>query len=156
MLLAWLGYVAFAADIHGKGVRPNSPEEAAAAATLYKIDRKLLRDRVKAGLEELCRQKNIYPERIAAIGYCFGGTAVPELARSGADLNGIVSFHGGLDTPNPQDAEIIRTKILALHGADDPFVPPEQVKQFQDEMRGENADWQLVKYSKAVRSFTNP
>ena len=154
--LARLGYVAFAADIYGKGVRPNTPKEAAAMATLYKTDRDLLRERVKAGLEELRRQENTDPGRIAAIGYCFGGTAVLELARSGADIKGIVSFHGGLDTPNPQDAKNIRTKVLVLHGADDPFVTPEQVKSFEDEMRGGNVDWQLVKYSKAVHSFTNP
>jgi dienelactone hydrolase len=154
--LARLGYVAFAADIYGRGVRPNNPNDAAATAAIYKNNRSLLRERVKAGMEELRRQDGVDPERIAAIGYCFGGTAVLELARSGADIKGVVSFHGGLDTPNPQDAKNIRSKVLVLHGADDPFVPPEQVKVFEDEMRGGNVDWQLVKYSKAVHSFTNP
>ncbi|CAG4884611.1 Dienelactone hydrolase [Georgfuchsia toluolica] len=154
--LARLGYVAFAADIYGKGVRPNNPKDAAATATLYKTDRNLLRERVKAALEELRHQGNTDPGRIAAIGYCFGGTTVLELARSGADIKGIVSFHGGLDTPSPQDAKNIRAKVLVLHGADDPFVTSEQVKSFEDEMRGGNVDWQLVKYSKAVHSFTNP
>ena len=154
--LARLGYVAFAADIYGKGVRPNNPKEAAATAAIYKNDRGLLRERVKAGMEELRRQQNTDPGRVAAIGYCFGGTTVLELARSGADIKGVVSFHGGLDTPNPQDAKNIRAKVLALHGADDPFVTPEQVKLFEDEMRSGNVDWQLVKYSKAVHSFTNP
>jgi dienelactone hydrolase len=154
--LARLGYVAFAADIYGKGVRPNNPQEAAATAAIYKNNRGLFRARVKAGLEELRRQEGVDPGRVAAIGYCFGGTAVLELARSGADVEGIVSFHGGLDTPTPQDAKNIRARVLALHGADDPFVPSEQVKMFEDEMRGGNVDWQLVKYSKAVHSFTNP
>lgn len=154
--LARLGYVAFAADIYGKGVRPSSPKDAAATAAIYKNDRALFRQRVKAGLEELRRQEGVDPGRTAAIGYCFGGTAVLELARSGADMKGVVSFHGGLDTPNPQDAKNIRAKVLVLHGADDPFVPPEQVKAFEDEMRAGNVDWQLVKYSKAVHSFTNP
>lgn len=154
--LARLGYVAFAADIYGKGVRPINPKDAAATAAIYKNNRSLLRERVKAGLEELRRQEGVDPGRIAAIGYCFGGTAALELARSGADVKGIVTFHGGLDTPNPQDAKNIRSKVLALHGADDPFVPPEQVKAFEDEMRGGNVDWQLVKYSRAVHSFTNP
>lgn len=154
--LARLGYVAFAADIYGKGVRPNNPKDAGATAAIYKNDRALLRERVKAGLEELHRQEGIDPGRIAAIGYCFGGTTVLELARSGADVKGVVSFHGGLDTPSPQDAKNIRAKVLVLHGADDPNVPAEQVKAFEDEMRGGNVDWQLVKYSKAVHSFTNP
>jgi dienelactone hydrolase len=154
--LARLGYVAFAADIYGKGVRPNNPKDAGATAAIYKNDRTLLRERVNAGLEELRRQQGIDSGRIAAIGYCFGGTTVLELARSGADVKGIVSFHGGLDTPSPQDAKNIRSKVLALHGADDPYVPAEQVKAFEDEMRGGNVDWQLVKYSKAVHSFTNP
>ena len=155
-LLARLGYVAFAADIYGKGVRPGNPKEAGATAAIYKQDRALLRERVKAGLNELHRQERTDPNRLAAIGYCFGGTTVLELARAGSDVKGVVSFHGGLDTPTPLDAKGIRTKVLVLHGADDPFVPPEQVKAFEDEMRGGNVDWQLVKYAKAVHSFTNP
>ena len=154
--LARLGYVAFAADIYGKGVRPNNSKEAAATAAIYKNNRSLLRERVKAALEKLRHQEGVDPERIAAIGYCFGGTSVLELARSGANIKGVVSFHGGLDTPSPQDAKNIRSKVLVLHGADDPFVPPEQVEAFEEEMRGGNVDWQLVKYSKAVHSFTNP
>ncbi len=155
-MLAKLGYVAFAADIYGKGVRPDNPKDAATTAGIYKSNRGLLRERVNAGLEELRQQKQTDSGRIAAIGYCFGGTSVLELARSGADVKGIVSFHGGLDTPTPQDAKNIRSKVLALHGADDPYVPAEQVKAFEDEMRGGNVDWQLVKYAKAVHSFTNP
>lgn len=154
--LARLGYVAFAADIYGKGVRPGNPKDAAATAAIYKNDRGLFRARVNAALEQLRRQKGVDPTRLAAIGYCFGGTAVLELARSGANIKGVVSFHGGLDTPTPDDARNIRTQVLALHGADDPFVPAEQVKAFEDEMRAGNVDWQLVKYSKAVHSFTNP
>ncbi|MDA8095310.1 MAG: dienelactone hydrolase family protein [Betaproteobacteria bacterium] len=153
--LARLGYVAFAADLYGKGVRPDNPADAAATANIYKNDRVLLRARVRAGLEELCRQENVDPARIAAIGYCFGGMAALELARSGADLKGVVSFHGALDTPTPQDAKNIHAKVLALHGADDPWVPPAQVAQFEEEMRTGNVDWQLVKYAKAVHSFTN-
>ena len=154
--LARLGYVAFAADIYGKGVRPNNAKEAAATSKIYMSDRALLRERAKAALEKLRSQEGVDPGRIAAIGYCFGGTAVLELARSGSDIKGVVSFHGGLDTPNLQDAKKIRAKVLVLHGADDPFVPYEQVKIFEDEMRFGNVDWQLVKYSKAVHAFTNP
>lgn len=154
--LARLGYAAFAMDIYGKGVRPADAKEAAALATIYKTDRGLMRERVKAGLEALRGQEGVDPRRIAVIGYCFGGTAALELARSGADILGVVTFHGGLDTPNPEDGKNIRGKVLALHGADDPFVPPEQVAAFEAEMRAAKLDWQLVKYSNAVHSFTNP
>jgi dienelactone hydrolase len=93
---------------------------------------------------------------MAAIGYCFGGTTVLEIARSGAELAGVVSFHGGLATPNPDDAKNVKGKILVLHGADDPFVPPKQVIAFQEEMRNAGMDWQMVSYGGAVHSFTNP
>ncbi|HSM93030.1 MAG TPA: dienelactone hydrolase family protein [Anaeromyxobacteraceae bacterium] len=154
--LAALGYVAFAADVYGKGVRPATPKEAAALAGRYKADRALLRARLQAALAELRRQPGVDPAKIAAIGYCFGGTGALELARSGADLLGVVSFHGGLDTPTPGDAKNIKAKVLALHGADDPFVTEAAVKGFEDEMRAAKVDWQLVKYSGAVHGFTNP
>ena len=95
------------------------------------------------------------PTRIAAIGYCFGGTTVLELARSGADIAGVVSFHGGLSSPTPGDAKNIKAKVLALHGADDPNVPPKEVAAFEDEMRQAGVDWQLVAYGGAVHSFTD-
>lgn len=155
--LARLGYVAFCADIYGRGIRPVTAEASAKEAAKYRgTDRTLLRARAQAGLDELRRQPVVDPDRIAAIGYCFGGTAVLELARSGADLRGVVSFHGGLDTPNPADARKIKAKILALHGADDPHVPPSQVAAFEDEMRKGGVDWQLIIYGGAVHSFTNP
>jgi dienelactone hydrolase len=154
--LAKLGYVAFGADIYGQGVRPASGPDAAAVAGRFKSDRALLRSRVLAGLEELRGNPRVDPARLAAIGYCFGGTAVLELARSGADLAGVVSFHGGLDTPTPQDAKNIKCKVLALTGGDDPHVPPAQVQAFEDEMRQGGVDWQVVAYGGAVHSFTNP
>ncbi|MFZ5998637.1 MAG: dienelactone hydrolase family protein [Nitrospirota bacterium] len=154
--LAKLGYVAFAADIYGKGVRPKNEKEAAAQANIYKSDRPLMRARVKAGLETLRKHDLTDTRRIAAIGYCFGGTTVLELARSGEDINGVVSFHGGLDTPNPGDAKNIKAKVLALHGADDPFVPMKDVLAFQDEMRKGGVDWHMVICGNAVHSFTNP
>ncbi|MBJ6724502.1 dienelactone hydrolase family protein [Geomesophilobacter sediminis] len=155
--LAAMGYVAFAADIYGKGVRPATPELAAKEAAKYRgPDRTLIRARAQAGLDQLARFPQTDPKRLAAIGYCFGGTAVLELARSGADVLGTVSFHGGLDTPNPADASRIRGKVLALAGADDPIVPPPQVAAFQQEMRNAKVDWQMNLYGGAVHSFTNP
>src|ERR1043166_5696508 len=154
--LARMGYIAFAADIYGKGVRPKNPKEAGELAGKYKGDRGLLRARVLAALDVLKKNERVDKKRIAAIGYCFGGTTVLELARSGAEIAGVVSFHGGLDNPNPADARNIKCKVLVLHGADDPFVPSEQVAAFEDEMRKAGVDWQLVKYSGAVHAFTNP
>ena len=152
--LAALGYVAFAADVYGKGVRPANQQEAGALAGKYKGDRALLRSRVAAGLAELKRQPLVDERRVAAIGYCFGGTAVLELARSGADVAGVVSFHGGLDSPSPADGKNIRAKVLVLHGADDPFVPAADIAAFQQELRQAGVDWQMVYYSGAVHSFT--
>lgn len=154
-MLAKLGYVAFAADIYGKGIRPSAQQEAAKTAGIYKNDRPLLRARAQEGLNELKKQQYVDPGRIAAIGYCFGGTTVLELARDGADVKGVVSFHGGLSTPTPQDAKNIKSRVLALHGADDPFVKPDEVAAFQEEMRKGGVDWQFVAYGNAVHSFTN-
>lgn len=154
--LASLGYIAFAIDMYGKGVRPKNAEEAAAQAGIYRADRRLMRARANVGLEVLTRHELTDTQHIAAMGYCFGGGTVLELARSGADMVGVVSFHGNLDTPTPADARNIKGKVLALHGADDPFVPAEQVRAFQEEMRKAGVDWQLVAYGGAVHSFTDP
>jgi dienelactone hydrolase len=154
-MLAKLGYNVFAADIYGKGVRPKNFQEAGSMATKYKSDRPLLRSRVQAALAVLAGNGMTDPKRIAAIGYCFGGTTVLELARSGADVSAVVSFHGGLNTPTPTDAKNIKAKVLALHGADDPNVPPAEVAAFEEEMRQAHVDWQLVAYGGAVHSFTD-
>ncbi len=154
--LAELGYIAFAADIYGDGKIAANREDAGKLAGSYKNDRPLLRARVAAGLATLKAQPGVTGDKIAAIGYCFGGTAVLELARSGADIAGVVSFHGGLDTPTSQDAKNIRAKVLALHGADDPYVPADQVAAFENEMRQAGVDWQLIVYGGAVHGFTNP
>ncbi len=154
--LAKLGYVAFAVDIYGRGIRPQTAEEAAAQAGIYRADRPLMRRRITAGLDWLKQNKLVDPGRIAAIGYCFGGGVVLELARSGAAVAGVVSFHGNLDTPHPEDAGNIKAKVLVLHGADDPYVGPEKVTAFENEMREAGVDWQLNMYGGAVHSFTNP
>ncbi len=154
--LAKLGYVALAADIYGKGVRPANAQEAAREAGKFKKDRALLRARATAALDALRADPLVDPRKIAAIGFCFGGTTVIELARSGADVAGVVSFHGGLDSPNPADGKSIKAKVLALHGADDPNVSAADLAAFEDEMRKGGVDWQLVEYGGAVHSFTNP
>jgi len=154
--LAQLGYVAFCADIYGKGIRPNNPQEAGSLAGKYKADRALLRARVAAGLEVLKQNQFADAEKIAAIGYCFGGTTVIELARNGSYIKGAVSFHGGLDSPTPADGKNIKCKVLACHGADDPFVSAKDLAAFESEMRDNKVDWQLISYGGAVHSFTQP
>ncbi len=154
--LAALGYVAFCADIYGKGVRPKDTSEAGALAGKYKGDRALLRARVNAGLDTLEKNELVDTSRVAAIGYCFGGTTVIELARSGANIAGVVSFHGGLDSPTPADGKNIKGKVLVLAGADDPFQKPEDLTAFESEMRDSKVDWQIVFYGGAVHAFTQP
>lgn len=152
--IASLGYAVFAADIYGKGVRPKSPEEAGQLSGKYRNDRKLFRERLQLGLQTLRSQDQVDTDRIVAVGYCFGGTGVLELARAGADVAGVVSFHGGLDSPNPDEGKNIKAKVLVLHGADDPYVKAEDLAAFENEMRTHKIDWQLVKYGGAVHSFT--
>lgn len=155
-MLAKLGYFAFAVDIYGKGIRPDNPQDAGKIAALYKTDRKLMRSRILSALEELKNQILADKNNIAAIGYCFGGTVALELARSGADIKGVVSFHGGLDNPDPSSTTFVKAKILVCQGGADPFVPAEQVKQFEEEMNNAGADYKIISYDGAVHSFTNP
>jgi dienelactone hydrolase len=155
-MLAQMGYVAFCADIYGKGIRPTTPQEAGAQAGKYKGDRQLLRERVNAALDELKSNDLVEKNHVAAIGYCFGGTTVIELARSGADLNGVVSFHGGLDSPTPADGKNIKCKVLVLAGANDPFQKPDDLAAFEKEMRDSGVDWQMTSYGGAVHAFTQP
>jgi len=155
-MLAKLGYFAFAADIYGKGVRPANQEEAGKEASKYKMDREMLRKRINAAFDEMKKHKLVNTSKIAAIGYCFGGMCALELGRSGADIKGIVSFHGTLDTPNPGDAKNIKAKILICQGGDDPFVPAKQVSAFKEEMDNANVDYTIISYNGAVHSFTNP
>lgn len=154
-MLAELGYNVFAADIYGQGIRPQPPA-AGTEAGKYKGDRKLYRARMLAALDLLKADKLTDTGKIAAIGYCFGGTGVLELARAGTAIAGVVSFHGGLDSAPDMVAEAgkIPAKILVLHGADDPFVPAEQIAALQKEMTAAKADWQMVYYSNAVHAFT--
>lgn len=156
-MLAELGYNVFAADIYGKGVRPQPPESGKEAGK-YKADRTLYRARLMAALDLLKADERTNPTKIAAVGYCFGGAGVLELARAGTDIAGVVSFHGSLDAATGMTAAAgkVPAKILVLHGAADPYVPAEQVAAFQKEMTDAKADWQMVFYSDAVHSFTHP
>jgi len=152
--LAELGYNVLVADVYGKGVRPQPPA-AGQEAGKYKKDRALLRSRLTAALDVLKQDARTNAARLAATGYCFGGTSVLELARSGADLKGVVSFHGGLDSPTPADGKNIKGKVLALHGADDPYVPAKDVAAFEKELKDAKVSYQLIKYPGAVHSFTH-
>jgi dienelactone hydrolase len=154
--LAEMGYVAFAVDMYGKGVRPQNREEASTQATIYRSDRDLMRDRVTAGLKVLLGNEFCEKNKVAAIGYCFGGGTALELARSGADISGVISFHGNLDTPDPEIAKNITCKVLVCHGADDPYVSQESIDGFYKEMKKAKVDYQLIAYSGAVHAFTNP
>ncbi len=154
--LAELGYVAFALDIYGKGIRPDNIQAAGAKAGEFKSNRGLYRRRLLLGFDQLKAVQATDQEKLGAIGYCFGGTGVLELARAGAKVNGVVSFHGGLDSPSPEDGKNIQSKILVLHGADDPFVPESDIEAMKKEFTNAKVDWQMVYYSNTVHSFTQP
>jgi dienelactone hydrolase len=159
-LIADMGYVVFVADLYGKGVRPSNAQEAGAAAGKVKGDRTLMRTRMQRAMQELHTQTaKIAPKlaksNVAALGFCFGGTAALELARSGAPIKAAISFHGGLDSPLKYDSKAVQARVLALHGADDPYVPPAEVQAFEQEMRTGGIDWELVSYGGAVHSFTD-
>ena len=151
--LAALGYVAFAADMYGKGVRPQTHEEAGKQAGIYKSDRALMRGRIRSAYELLKEHPLVDSAKIGAIGYCFGGTTVLELARSGADVKGVVSFHGDLSTPQPADAKNIKGKVLVEQGGADNFTLP-GVEAFKKEMADAGVDMRLDSYEGVVHSFT--
>ncbi|MGC9453710.1 MAG: dienelactone hydrolase family protein [Phycisphaerae bacterium] len=154
--LASLGYVAFAVDMYGDGVVAETAQQARELSAPFRSDRELMRRRVRAGLTAVCDHPRVDGDRVGAIGYCFGGTVVLELARSGADVNAVVSFHGGLSTPDADDAKDIRASVLVCSGADDRSVPMSQVAAFVEEMRAGGVDYQVVLYGGAVHAFTNP
>ena len=157
--LAGQKYVILVADVYGVGNKPKDAAGAGKIAGALKGDRPLLRARVNKALEVLLAQAKSAPldvKRVGAIGFCFGGTTALELARSGANIAGVVSFHGGLSSPKPDDAKAIKARVLALTGADDPSVPPDEVKAFEDEMRNAKVDWELTSYGNTVHSFTDP
>ncbi|MBI3099010.1 MAG: dienelactone hydrolase family protein [Planctomycetes bacterium] len=153
-MLAQMGYIAFALDMYGKGVFAKSHDEAAKLSGAHFNDRKLMRERAATGLAVLTGHRLCDPGRVAAIGYCFGGTTVLELARSGAELAAVVSFHGILSTPHPEDAKKIKAKVLICHGAEDGFIPEKDIAAFHKEMKDAGVDYQFIAYGGAVHSFT--
>ena len=154
--LAQMGYIAFALDMYGNGVTAADPEGAKALVAPFYGNRKFLRSRAAAGLKVLTDQTLVDPQRIAAIGYCFGGTVALELARAGAPLVGVVAFHGDLSNPTPADDANIKGQILVCHGAKDPLVPLSAVSDFEKEMGQTAVPWQVNLYSGAMHAFTNP
>jgi dienelactone hydrolase len=154
--LAQAGYVALALDMYGGGRSTEHPEDAGQMAAQLRKNHDLAMRRFRAARDFLAGWPQVDGSRIAAFGYCFGGTVVLEAARSGADLRGVVSFHGGLGTERRARPGDIEAEILVLNGADDPFVPPDQVRAFEQEMRAAGAGYRVINYPGAVHSFTNP
>jgi dienelactone hydrolase len=154
--LAKLGYVGFALDLYGAGKRGSGPEENAKLMQPFLDDRALLRRRMLAALEAARALEVADAKRIGAIGFCFGGLCVLDLARSGADVRGVVSFHGLLGAPDGASKAQIRAKVLVLHGHDDPLVPKEQFDRFTAEMTERGVDWQVHQYGATMHAFTNP
>lgn len=155
--IAKMGYVGFALDMYGKGVfgADGDVEKNSSLMNPLAEDRLMLRKRMRAALVAGRNIPQVDASKVAAMGYCFGGMCVLELARAGADVNGVISIHGILaatDVPN----EEIKAKVLCLHGHDDPMVPPQQVLEFETEMNQAEADWQLHAYGATVHAFTNP
>jgi dienelactone hydrolase len=156
MQFARLGYVAFAADLFGKGVAPKDSADAARRLRLGEPDRSLARSRAEAALAVLTRQPQADAKRIAAVGYGVGGTAWLELARSGADLEGVAVVHCDLSAINPADAKKVSAAIIAIVGGDDPRIPASQIGAFEDEMRSGGVDWQVLRLGGVGHDFTNP
>lgn len=154
-MLAENGYVAFVADVFGKGIRPPTVDERKAIVTAYYGDRPMMRARARAALDAARALPQVRTDAVAAIGYCFGGAVTLELARDGADLDAAVSIHGALNTPNPADAANIKAAVLVQHGGDDPYVPAEELAAFRKEMEDAKVNATITVYEGAVHSFTD-
>lgn len=150
------GYIVLITDLYGKTIRPKNNQQAADAMTPLKNNRQEMRRRMSLALSQLLEQPNVDQQKVAAFGFCFGGGCCLELARSGADIKGVISFHGNLDTPNPKDAQQIKAAILAMNGANDPTIPESQIQAFFNEMKSApHVDWQFINYGGAVHGFTD-
>lgn len=155
-MLAELGYTALAVDMYGGGKQAGHPDEAGKFSSEIMKNFDVAKARFTAALEFLKQQPTVAADRIAAIGYCFGGGVVLNMARQGSELKGVVSFHGSLAAIKPAQAGNVKAKILVLHGADDKFISPEQIEAFKQEMKTLKADFQFISYPGAIHSFTNP
>lgn len=155
-MLAELGYTALAVDMYGEGKQANHPDDAGKFSGEIRKNMELGRERFLAAMKVLKENRFTDPGRIAAIGYCFGGSVVLQMARDGMDLAGVASFHGGLTTTAPAKPGAVRAKILVLHGADDQFITPEQIEDFKREMEAAGAPYLFISYPGAKHSFTNP
>jgi len=155
-MLARLGYVAFAVDMYGTGKVTDSADQAKEWMTEVTADVEWWRERAMAGIRYLKNHKLVDADKIAAIGYCFGGGTVIQLAYGDLDINGIVSFHGSLPIADESAFGKIRTRMLIAHGNADPFIPREIVTRFQDTLDRANADWNMITYGNVLHSFTNP
>ncbi|MCH8307221.1 MAG: dienelactone hydrolase family protein [Proteobacteria bacterium] len=154
--LAKLGYVGFALDNFGKGILGRNTEENSALIQPFLDDRAMLQGRLQIALDVLKGLDEVDASRVAAIGFCFGGLCVLDLARTGTDLAGVVSFHGLFGSPGNTAGNKIKAKVLALHGWDDPMAPPDQVVSLAEELSSMGADWQLHGYGNTMHAFTNP
>ena len=154
--LASLGYVGFAIDMYGEGQVAYEKADKRALMTPLMNDRKKLARRIRSAFKALAQLPYVDKNRIAAIGYCFGGLCVLDLARSGIDVKAVVSFHGVLSAPQGEPYDSINARVLVLHGYDDPLVTPEQVNQLAQELSARQADWQIHVYGLTAHSFTNP
>ena len=154
--LAELGYVGFALDLYGKGVRGESPEENSRLMQPFIDDRAMLQQRLLVSLDAMREQPEVDASNVAAIGFCFGGLCVLDVARTGAELAGVVSFHGLLGAPGNTGKNQIMAKVLVLHGWDDPMATPDQVLALGKELSAMGADWQLHAYGNTMHAFTNP
>lgn len=154
--LAKLGYVGFALDNYGRGILGTNTEENSALIQPFLDDRAMLQGRMQIALEVLKGLDEVDASRVAAIGFCFGGLCVLDLARTGTDIRGVVSFHGLFGSPGNTAGNKIRAKVLALHGWDDPMAPPDQVVSLAEELSSMGADWQLHGYGNTMHAFTNP
>jgi dienelactone hydrolase len=155
-MLAQMGYVALAGDPYGGGIEINDLKEVMKRVTDLRADMVKFRRRARVALDRLMATPWVDPSRVAAIGYCLGGTFALELARDGAPITGVVTFHGGLETKSPATPGMVKAKLLILTGADDPTVPVTHVNAFADEMTKAAADWQVVTYSSTKHGFTYP
>jgi dienelactone hydrolase len=155
-MLAELGYTALAVDMYGGGKRAMHSDDAAKFSSELMKNFEVAKARFMAAMDFLKEQPTVDPTRMAAIGYCFGGGIVLNMAIQNVDLKGVASFHGSLTVVKPAQRGSIKAKILVLHGADDKFITPEQIKAFQQEMKRAGADFKFISYQGAMHSFTNP